>query len=135
MAPTVAKSIGEKAEQLALEYLRSAGLELVIRNFRCRVGEIDLVMLDGDCLVIVEVRCRQPLATGRSRIRFPSAIQSIGPHKQRKLTRAALFFLPKHKAFQNHTVRFDVVACDGPAPDQYTLQWIKDAFRPGTLTR
>jgi putative endonuclease len=129
MAPTFAKSIGEKTEQLALEHLRSAGLELVIRNFRCRVGEIDLVMLDGNCLVIVEVRCRQPGAFASSR--FASAIQSIGPHKQRKLTKAALFFLAKHKAFQNHKVRFDVVACDGPTGDQYTLQWIKDAFRPG----
>lgn len=133
MAPTLAKSVGEKTEQLALEHLRSGGLELVLRNFRCRVGEIDLVMLDGDCLVIVEVRCRQPgISPG---FRFPSAIQSIGPHKQRKLTRAALFFLGKHKAFRNHKVRFDVVAFDGPAPDRYTLQWIKDAFRPGTLTR
>jgi putative endonuclease len=133
MAPTFAKSIGEKTEQLALEHLRSAGLKLVVRNFRCRVGEIDLVMLDGECLVIVEVRCRQPGNSASSR--FPSAIQSIGPHKQRKLTRAALFFLAKHKALQSHTVRFDVVACDGPTPDQYKLQWIKDAFRPGTLTR
>jgi putative endonuclease len=131
MAPTFAKSIGEKTEQLALEHLRSAGLELVIRNFRCRVGEIDLVMLDGDCLVIVEVRCRQPCASASSRFRFPSATQSIGPHKQRKLTKAALFFLATHKAFRNHKVRFDVVACDGPTPDQYRLQWIKDAFRPG----
>jgi putative endonuclease len=133
MAPTFAKSIGEKTEELALEHLRSAGLKLVIRNFRCRVGEIDLVMLDGDCLVIVEVRCRQPGAAASSR--FASAIQSIGPQKQRKLAKAALFFLAKHKAFQNHKVRFDVVACDGPMPDQYKLQWIRDAFRPGTLTR
>lgn len=129
MAPTFAQSVGDKTEQLALQHLRSAGLELVTRNFRCRVGEIDLVMLDGDCLVIVEVRCRQPGVS--SSYRFPSAVQSIGPHKQRKLAKAALFFLAKHKVFQNHKVRFDVVAFDGPTRDRYGLQWIRDAFRPG----
>jgi putative endonuclease len=129
MAPTVAKSIGERTEQLALDHLQAAGLKVVTRNFRCRVGELDLVMLDGDCLVFVEVRCR---CAGTSRMsRYPSAIESVGPRKQRKLAKAALFFLAKHKAFRNHTVRFDVVAYDGPAPEQYTLQWIRDAFRPG----
>jgi putative endonuclease len=127
MAPTLAKSIGEKTEQLALQHLRAAGLKLVTRNFRCRVGEIDLVMLDGDCLVIVEVRCRSLAANSR----FPSAAQSIGPVKQRKLAKAALFFLAKNKPFQNYKIRFDVVAYDGPTPDQYRLQWIRDAFRPG----
>lgn len=129
MARTAAKSIGTKTEQLALDHLLSAGLQLVTRNFRCRVGEIDLVMLDRGCLVIVEVRCRQSGTAAAAR--FPSAIESVGPHKQRKLTKAALFFLAKHKAFRNHRVRFDVVAYDGPTPDEYTLQWIKDAFRPG----
>jgi putative endonuclease len=129
MAPTLAKSIGERTETLALHHLQSAGLKLIARNFRCRVGEIDLVMLDGDCLVFVEVRCRKtgPFAPGR----FPSAIQSIGPHKIRKLTKAALFFLARNKSFSRHTVRFDVVAYDGPDPDRYRLQWMKDAFRPG----
>jgi putative endonuclease len=129
MAPTSAQSLGQKSEQFALDHLRAAGLELVTRNFRCRVGEIDLVMLDGDCLVIVEVRCRKsgPLPGTR----YPSAVESVGPHKQRKLARAALFFLGRHKGFRNHKVRFDVVAYDGPTPEQYKLQWIRDAFRPG----
>ncbi|MEX2124557.1 MAG: YraN family protein [Woeseia sp.] len=135
MGPTVAKSIGERTEQLALQHLQTAGLQLIDRNFRCRVGEIDLVMLDVNCLVFVEVRCRKSGRHSSARVpapRFPSAIQSIGPHKQQKLTKAALFFLAKHKRWRNHTVRFDVVAYDGPAPDQYRLQWIKDAFRPGS---
>jgi putative endonuclease len=128
MASTSAQSIGEHSEQLALRHLQSAGLKLVTRNFRCRVGEVDLVMLDGDCLVMVEVRCRAtcPGMGGR----FPSAVESVGPQKQRKLARAALFFLGKHKHYRNHTIRFDVVAYDGPKADQYKLQWIKDAFRP-----
>lgn len=129
MASTTAKSIGTQFEQLALDHLQSAGLELVMRNFRCRVGELDLVMLEGNCLVIVEVRCRRAGAFATAR--FPSAIESIGPEKQRKLAKAALFFLTKYPYLRNHTIRFDVMAYDGPTPDQYTLQWIKDAFRPG----
>ena len=128
MAPTTAQSIGEHSEQLALRHLQAAGLRLVTRNFRCRVGEVDLVMLDGDCLVMVEVRCRATCA-GIS-TRFPSALESVGPQKQRKLARAALFFLGKHKAYRDHTIRFDVVAYDGPTPGEYKLQWIRDAFRP-----
>lgn len=123
-----ARNLGNRAEELALEHLRSAGLRLVARNFRCRVGEIDLVMQEGNCLVIVEVRCRQAGRQGR----FPSAVESIGPQKQRKLAKAALFFLARHQRFQHHAVRFDVVAYDGPAPGSYALQWIRDAFRPGS---
>ncbi|MGH8165820.1 MAG: YraN family protein [Woeseiaceae bacterium] len=130
MAPTVAESVGLCAEQLALEHLQSSGLELIERNFRCRVGELDLVMLDAMCLVFVEVRCRKSAGNVTSS-RFPTAVESIGPNKQRKLTKAALYFLARHKAYRNHTVRFDVVAFDGPSPDRYRLQWIKDAFRPG----
>lgn len=128
MAPTTAKSIGEHSEQLALGHLQAAGLKLVTRNFRCRVGEVDLVMLDGNCLVMVEVRYRATCAGMNTR--FPSAVESVGPQKQRKLAKAALFFLGKHKHYRDHVIRFDVVACDGPTPDQYKLQWIRDAFRP-----
>ncbi len=123
MATTTAQSVGARLEQFALDHLQKAGLKLVARNFRCRVGEIDLVMLDRACLVFVEVRYRKPN-------RFASALESIDAHKQRKLARAALFFLGRHKAFRKHTVRFDVVAFDGPAPERYTLKWLKDAFRP-----
>lgn len=129
MAQTAAQSIGERTERLALDHLRAAGLSLVARNFRCRVGELDIVMRDGQCLVFVEVRCRTARTPVRSR--FPSAIESVGPKKQRKLTRAAQFFLARNKTFCDLSVRFDVIAFDGPARDEYTLQWIKDAFRPG----
>jgi putative endonuclease len=123
VAKTTAQSVGARLEQLALDHLQEAGLKLVTRNFRCRVGELDLVMLDRGCLVFVEVRYRKPN-------RFASALESIDVHKRRKLAKAALFFLGRHKAFQQHTVRFDVIAFDGPAPDRYRLQWLKDAFRP-----
>lgn len=115
---------GEKAEQLALEHLESCGLTLVARNFRCRLGEIDLVMQEKQSLVFVEVRFRKTS-------RFASALESVDFRKQRKLTLAAGLFLGRHREFRDHAVRFDVVAFDGPSRERYELQWVQDAFRPG----
>ena len=94
------------------------------QNYRCRFGEIDLVMLDGNCLVFVEVRFR-------AANHYYSAAQSVGPAKQRKLALTASAYLRKYPRFANTACRFDVVAIDGANQRQSTIQWIKDAFRPG----
>ncbi len=67
--------LGARAETLALRWLRRRGLELVARNFRCRYGEIDLLMQDGEMLVVVEVRCRAGASphVGRGNGRCPEA--------------------------------------------------------------
>lgn len=123
MARTAAQTAGTRAEALALEHLRARGLHLVTRNFRCRLGEIDLVMRDGACLVFVEVRYRKPN-------RFATATESVDRRKQLKLLGAASFFVARHRQFCNLAMRFDVVALDGPSPDRIRLQWLRDAFRP-----
>ena len=96
---------------------------MIDRNFRCRLGEIDLVMQDGECLVFVEVRYRK--AHG-----FGSAATSVDVRKQRKLTRAARFFLSRHRRLANRPVRFDVIGIDVVAGDELRIEWIRDAFRP-----
>jgi len=123
MALSANQSIGARAEQLALNYLLRQGLRLLEKNSRCRFGEIDLIMLDGRCLVFVEVRYRK-------RNRFTSAATSIGPAKQRKIIRTASFFLRGQPRYADATIRFDVVAIDRSASDQFTIEWLKDAFRP-----
>ena len=123
MAGPTTVAIGGRWEKLALEHLSCSGLELIGKNFRCRLGEIDLVMLDLDCLVFVEVRYRKAN-------RFASAATSVDRHKQRKLARAAAFFLTQHPQYCHHAIRFDVVAFDAAADHQCTLQWLQDAFRP-----
>lgn len=115
---------GQRAERLALEYLQGRGLSLVARNFRCRVGEIDLVMHGSRALVFVEVRSRRSS-------RFASPLESVDFRKRSKLVRSAGYFLLKYPAFRHHAVRFDVVSVEGPAADGYRLQWVRDAFRPG----
>jgi len=116
-------AVGNRWERRALRHLERHGLESIDRNFRCRMGEIDLVMQDGDCLVFVEVRYRKG---GR----FASAASSIDRYKQRRLATAASLFLARNARFRDYRVRFDVVAFDRTSDSQCTLQWLKDAFRP-----
>jgi putative endonuclease len=123
MALSATQSIGAKAERLALRHLQQQDLRCLQSNFRCRSGEIDLIMLDEDCLVFVEVRFR-------ARNRFTTAALSIGVAKQRKIIRAAAYFIACRQRYANAIIRFDVVGIDSAMPGQYTIQWIRDAFRP-----
>lgn len=116
-------AVGSRWEDIALAHLTNNGLQLVLRNFRCRMGEIDLVMQDAKHLVFVEVRYRK-------KNRFASAAESVDVHKQRKLAFAAATFLSRNSKFRNRIVRFDVVAFDAGPDDQCKLQWLVDAFRP-----
>jgi len=106
---------GEFAENQALQFLLNAGLVLVEKNFRCKVGEIDLIMREKDALVITEVRYRKS-------DRFGSAAESVTASKQSRIIAATHYYLslkPHHKA-----IRFDVVAISG---DNH-INWIKNAF-------
>ena len=123
MAQSPTQAVGAKAEQLALDYLFAKGLRCLTRNFRCRFGEIDLIMLDDDCLVFTEVRFR-------SRNRYTNAAMSVGIAKQRKIILTASYYLRGRKQFANTIMRFDVMAIDSASAGQYTIQWMKDAFRP-----
>ena len=113
--------IGSIAEQKALHFLIARGLRPVARNFRCRGGEIDLIMLDGNCLIFVEVRYR-------ASAKFIPAHQTIDTRKQRKIIRTAAMYIARNRQFATHTVRFDVVAVEGS--QQMSIAWISDAFRP-----
>ncbi|MEL7449904.1 MAG: YraN family protein [Pseudomonadota bacterium] len=113
---------GQNAEAAALDYLVAQGLSCVARNYRCRSGELDLVMLDGETLVVAEVRFRKASA-------FASAAQSVGSQKQRRLVSATQHFLMRHPKLQEHPVRFDVIALDEDVTGATNrIQWIKDAF-------
>jgi len=115
--------LGDGAEALARRHLESAGLECVATNYRCRVGELDLVMRTAGTLVIVEVRYRGPGA------RY-SARDSVSPSKQRRIARAAEQFLCRHPYYGDTALRFDVVCIDVSADGRPRLQWLADAFRP-----
>ncbi len=107
-------SRGAAAEQTAADYLARQGLTLVERNFRCRLGEIDLIMRDGQTLVFVEVR-------QRASQQFGGAAASIDSRKQQKLVATAQLYLAKSGKMPS--CRFDAVLMQGQ-----TIQWIRDAF-------
>lgn len=115
---------GRAAEDAALDFLRSRGLTLLARNYRCRLGEIDLVMRDGDDLVFVEVRARESASHG-------GAAASIGSAKQRRIAAAARHFLMTHPPASELPARFDVVAIAGSQGAQ-SADWIRAAFDCGS---
>ena len=108
---------GVQAENLAAQFLQHRGLKLLQQNYRCRFGEIDLILQDGDALVFAEVRLR-------NRNDFGGAAASINAAKQAKLVRAAQHYLAR----LDHVppCRFDAVLLQ--AVDGSSIEWIKDAF-------
>jgi len=109
---------GRAAEDHACEYLLSAGLVLLERNYHCRRGEIDLVLQDADTLVFVEVRYRRHDSYG-------SAMESVDRRKQARLIAAAQHYLQARPGTARLGCRFDVVAITG---QEQTLEWIRHAF-------
>lgn len=108
---------GSGAERYAESFLRYHNLVLIQRNYRCRFGEIDLIMRDGTTLVFVEVRMRTNAA-------FGGAAASITSVKQGKLLRTARHYLASLKF--EPPCRFDAVLLSGH--DGEDVEWIKNAF-------
>lgn len=120
--PTKRREAGDAAEQAALEYLQSRGLSLVSRNYLCRGGEIDLIMLDGKTLALIEVRLR-------STIRFGGAAGSVTARKQQRIVLAARHLLMTRRELARYAARFDVVALEPGRDGKYQMEWLRDAFR------
>ncbi|MXS83046.1 YraN family protein [Nitrosomonas oligotropha] len=108
---------GSDAEQIALTYLQRQNLVLVAQNYRCRFGEIDLIMRDGATLVFVEVRMRSSTA-------FGGAATSITLAKQAKLLHTARHYLSQLNS--EPPCRFDALLLSGSQGQE--IEWIKNAF-------
>ncbi len=119
-AQVTTPGIGRRSEDAALRWLTGQGLQLRERNFRCRRGEIDLVMQDGSCVVFVEVRYRRGS-------RFGSPAETIDGRKQSRLRIAAQYYLQLHPDTGRAPARFDVVALR-PGSTGLDFEWIKNAF-------
>jgi len=110
---------GARAELHACRFLQAQGLQVVQRNYRCRWGEIDLVMRQGSTLVFVEVRYRSGASHG-------GALASIDHRKRRRLLRTAEHFLQARAP--QAAARFDVVALQREPGGGVDIQWLRDAF-------
>lgn len=117
-APSTPSDVGRRAEEAAALFLQERGLRPFRRNYRCRGGEIDLIMRDGAVLVFVEVRYR------RDR-RFGGAATSIDGRKQARLIHAARYFLLQYGG--DPPCRFDVVAVESTG-GRLQFEWLKNAI-------
>ncbi|MDK1023312.1 MAG: YraN family protein [Gammaproteobacteria bacterium] len=112
--------VGQVAEQTALAFLKSKGLELLEQNYRYKTGEIDIIMRDRDTLVFVEVRYRKSN-------RYGSGAETVTFSKRKRIIKTANHFLVKKK-YTDKRCRFDVISASGQTDVGMKLDWIKNAF-------
>ena len=108
---------GADAETQALKHLQRHGLKPLARNWRCRGGELDLVMRDGDTVVVAEVRQRSSEA-------FGGALASVDARKRGRIMLATQMFLSEHPQYAEAPLRFDVLALDAAGK----IDWRRAAF-------
>lgn len=110
------RKLGGSYERQAASFLQSRGLNILEYNFRCRLGEIDLVARDGAYLVFVEVKYRGFQSAG-------SSLEAVDRHKQRMICKTAAYYLLTKCHTCDIPCRFDVVGFDGQQ-----IRWIRNAF-------
>ena len=119
MKDTKKITTGKEGEKIAAAYLKKNGYRIIEINFRCSIGEIDIVAKEKDDLVFIEVKTRKSIELG-----YPE--QAVGIRKQKKMSQLALWYLQKRK-IANTNARFDVVAVT-LIPEKNEVRLIKNAF-------
>lgn len=113
--------LGVRGEKTAARFLKRKGYTIVARGVRSRLGELDLVAVDGRTVVFVEVKTRTDTDAGQP-------LDAVTPEKQRRLTQAALAFL-KYRGLLDERSRFDVVSVVWPADSRDPrIEHIENAF-------
>jgi len=115
------QQIGQAAEHWALNFLKNHGLTLIANNYRCRYGEIDLIMKDKNCLVFVEVRSRK-------HIQFGTGAETIDWRKQQKIINSAQHFIQTHHQYAQLHSRIDVISIINNGSVNAEFDWIQNAF-------
>ena len=118
---TARQQSGRRAEELAAEFLRAQGFEILQRNYLRRLGELDVIARRADLLVIVEVRTRSSAA-------FGGAAASVDRRKQQRIIRAATALLQQRAELARLAVRFDVIVVSDPHGAVPRIEWLQHAF-------
>ena len=113
------QALGREGEKIAEVFLKKQGYRLVERNYRCRGGEVDLIVLDRRIIVFVEVKTRTDHG-------FGSPLEAVEPRKQRRMILAAQLFLHQKKLHERDA-RFDVVGISWPGTEPL-VEHIQNAF-------
>lgn len=116
------KSFGNWGEEQAKIYLEDHGFRILDQNYRCRIGEVDLIALDGEYLVFIEVKTRSSTAYG-----FP--MEAIGTKKQNKYFNMASVYT-KHKGIHEASIRFDIVEVMTRKDKALEINHVANAFQP-----
>lgn len=111
------RELGRAYEELAAEYLKEQGCQILDRNFYSRFGELDIVVMDGGCLVFAEVKYRRNEACG-------NPLEAVDDRKQRRICRTALYYCMKKGYGAAMPCRFDVLAIESAGE----ITHIKNAF-------
>ncbi|HEX7080710.1 MAG TPA: YraN family protein [Gammaproteobacteria bacterium] len=111
-------------EEAASRYLEQRGIRTLLKRYRCRLGELDLVCTDGTMLIVVEVRARR--STG-----YVTALASVDQRKRRRIVNATRHLLMRRPRWAERPLRFDVVAIEAIESPEPRFEWIRSAFDAG----
>lgn len=114
------QSLGQNGEKIAADFLQGRGYTILVRNYRRRTGEIDIIAREGEMLVFIEVKTRSGKAYG-------SPAAAITPRKQRQISRTAQYYLAEQDLFDT-PARFDVVTVVIGNDQQLEIELIAEAF-------
>lgn len=116
-------SLGQRGEDAAARYLKRQGYRILARGLDSRLGELDIIAVDGRTIVFVEVKTRRSTDAGHP-------AEAIDPRKEQRMTQAALAYL-KSQRLLNYAARFDVVAITWPDKARRPIiEHYKNAFSP-----
>jgi putative endonuclease len=111
--------LGRLGEDLALKKIKSLGYKCIVRNYRCPLGEVDLIAKDGDTLVFIEIKTRRDRSLGYAK-------ESINARKKRQLSKVALAYMKSHDVAEAKS-RFDVVAVH-IRESKHEIEVVRNAF-------
>ena len=111
---------GSIYEELARNYLKQNGCNILFKNFRSRSGEIDIIARDGKYLCFIEVKFRKDDSYG-----LPE--EAVNYHKQKQICKVSKFYLYSRKIPLDTPIRYDVLSISG-SENEYTVHWVKNAF-------
>ena len=112
-------SLGEMGERLALKKIKRLGYKFIAKNYRCPLGEIDLIARDGDCLVFIEIKTRRGRSIGYAK-------EAINKRKMRQISKVALAYMKANNCC-DVKARFDVIAIN-IKDDREEIEIIPNAF-------
>jgi putative endonuclease len=111
--------LGDRGENVAARYLRNQGFKIIVRNFKCELGEVDIIARDGKTLVFVEVKTRS--------YDDPTPEEQVNEVKQHQITKVAKYYLSRY-GIPQPPARFDVVAIVWPAGREPQIRHTTGAF-------